>query len=130
MPIRKDDEGNPIPSISRQNCIDRGCIEWRTLVDRDLCSILHPEEGALAKIHEKFDNKIDSQKWKFIGIMSMVISGLFTFSVWINNETKGNFHESVAQIRTQIDTLNKNVGEVHDYVVLKSGGKVMRRGGE
>ena len=60
----------------------------------------------------------------------MVISGLFTFAVWMNNDTKGNFREIVAQIHTQIDTLNKNVGEVHDYVVLKSGGKVMRRGGE
>jgi hypothetical protein len=86
---REEDKSNFRTSVSRQNCIDRGCEDWKEGVNKDICSILHPKEGAIAGVH----NRISNLMWKGLVIISTLVTAFFVFYTWDTNSMKTVQHE-------------------------------------
>ena len=131
LKTRAGDQGNEQPAanrISRQVCWDRGCIDWRDGVDRDICSIINPEHGALTGVHKRIDVVI----WKFIGAITILISGIFAFVTWTTNDMKVVSHETnlaqdvvIKQIIIDRELLSAKVDKIYELLLAHNEKNVM-----
>lgn len=96
--------------MAPKDCVEKGCTDRMTSLEKDMDAINNPENGALAQMHEKINSKVSMGALSGILVVFLfIVGGAYAYTTLSTSGLKADMKDADAARDLAMDEMKKQI---------------------